>query len=210
MSPLWGNFLNWLKPVGKCGDAARVGVNCGEHVLLDIAHPSDLVTLHTPRDDGKVTDAGEPLLLFCGGHHLAWEPEQFEVALLRVPKGPGRWWRSWGACWCCTCRSDFTSGCLSTTTPHPRPPHPHCPRPRGTGSRHSGPSSTLFHSLMQRKYLKYGRKYRKTWYYLNRQNSIEKIDILSIFCRYLLEKSSSLQCRHDYKHIICNIFDFSW
>ena len=67
-------------------DAGRVGVNCGE---LDVAHPSDLVTLHTPGDEGKVPVAGEPLLILCDGHQLAWEPEQFKVAPLRVPQGPG-------------------------------------------------------------------------------------------------------------------------
>ena len=50
-------------------DAGKVGVDCGQHVLLDIA--SDLVTLHTPGDEGKVPIAGEPLLLLCCSHRLA-------------------------------------------------------------------------------------------------------------------------------------------
>ena len=100
---------------------------------------SVLLWLHTPGDEGKVPIAGEPLLLLCCSHRLAWEPEQFEVAPLCVPQGPGPWWRSRGTCWCCTCRGDYTPWCLWTTTPRHCPPRPHCPRPRGTGSRHSGP-----------------------------------------------------------------------
>ena len=74
---------------GPQRDAGRVGVDCGQHVLLDIALPSDLVTLQTPGDEGKGHVAGEPLLLLCGGDQLAWEPEQFEVARSVSSKGQG-------------------------------------------------------------------------------------------------------------------------